>query len=339
MGIDYKKKYLKYKNKYLEAKKIYGGSEGDKSQINKFVDDIDLKDLPSFDKITPEYVKSFLNKLSSQWADVNEDENSVFGLPPHWHNLLKDKLEEKIKALQSLKPPALSSETNKLQSLINIINEEKKTKKAKKGQGEVGKASKVESPTSVPDGTGGQGDMGASSSPSTVSPADGDKPVDPVEQNTGDGPTSAPPASGVDTASPQTSLPGRTDNTVAGEDAQREQAATVLQARYRGEQVRRDLQKIDVLARELSEEDKDSIFAEAFIEIKKKLEKTAASTDLNTLFTECDMFKNILFKLLENVEDTDTNKLLATKIRNKVTDMVTTLKKEQEATAAQAKAE
>ena len=25
MGIDYKKKYLKYKNKYLEAKKIYGG--------------------------------------------------------------------------------------------------------------------------------------------------------------------------------------------------------------------------------------------------------------------------------------------------------------------------
>ena len=26
MGIDYKKKYLKYKNKYLEAKKIYGGS-------------------------------------------------------------------------------------------------------------------------------------------------------------------------------------------------------------------------------------------------------------------------------------------------------------------------
>ena len=29
MGIDYKKKYLKYKNKYLEAKKIYGGSRED----------------------------------------------------------------------------------------------------------------------------------------------------------------------------------------------------------------------------------------------------------------------------------------------------------------------
>ena len=27
MGIDYKKKYLKYKNKYLEAKKIYGGGD------------------------------------------------------------------------------------------------------------------------------------------------------------------------------------------------------------------------------------------------------------------------------------------------------------------------
>ena len=25
MGIDYKKKYLKYKNKYLEAQKLYGG--------------------------------------------------------------------------------------------------------------------------------------------------------------------------------------------------------------------------------------------------------------------------------------------------------------------------
>ena len=29
MGIDYKKKYLKYKNKYLEAKKLYGGDGGD----------------------------------------------------------------------------------------------------------------------------------------------------------------------------------------------------------------------------------------------------------------------------------------------------------------------
>jgi hypothetical protein len=32
MGIDYKKKYLKYKNKYLEAKKIYGGGVDDFSQ-------------------------------------------------------------------------------------------------------------------------------------------------------------------------------------------------------------------------------------------------------------------------------------------------------------------
>jgi hypothetical protein len=34
MGIDYKKKYLKYKNKYLEAKKIYGGGDmGDDESI------------------------------------------------------------------------------------------------------------------------------------------------------------------------------------------------------------------------------------------------------------------------------------------------------------------
>ena len=39
MGIDYKKKYLKYKNKYLEAKKIYGGSYL-KDEINSLVTDI-----------------------------------------------------------------------------------------------------------------------------------------------------------------------------------------------------------------------------------------------------------------------------------------------------------
>ena len=34
MGIDYKKKYLKYKNKYLEAKKIYGGVQPNPIDIN-----------------------------------------------------------------------------------------------------------------------------------------------------------------------------------------------------------------------------------------------------------------------------------------------------------------
>ena len=45
MGIDYKKKYLKYKNKYLEAKKIYGGSYLE-DEINLLERDIQsLKDM------------------------------------------------------------------------------------------------------------------------------------------------------------------------------------------------------------------------------------------------------------------------------------------------------
>jgi len=38
MGIDYKKKYLKYKNKYLEAKKLYGGV--DSENLDKFLNNI-----------------------------------------------------------------------------------------------------------------------------------------------------------------------------------------------------------------------------------------------------------------------------------------------------------
>ena len=50
MGIDYKKKYLKYKNKYLEAKKLYGGDfeefthEDGTPILYKVVDEQELRD-------------------------------------------------------------------------------------------------------------------------------------------------------------------------------------------------------------------------------------------------------------------------------------------------------
>ena len=84
MGIDYKKKYLKYKNKYLEAKKIYGGADNNGTQqmkINAFVQNIDTK--INEDDLTLVNAENYLKELKSQWSDVNEDKDRlVLGLDP-----------------------------------------------------------------------------------------------------------------------------------------------------------------------------------------------------------------------------------------------------------------
>ena len=72
MGIDYKKKYLKYKNKYLEAKKLYGGDGGDSGDSG----DVGFlhQDLPAnLNEMKPSQLAGNIEKL-----DINdEDKNNL----------------------------------------------------------------------------------------------------------------------------------------------------------------------------------------------------------------------------------------------------------------------
>ena len=146
MGIDYKKKYLKYKNKYLEAKKIYGGAS-QKSKVNEFVKDLGLRRLPEDlqGQPTKEFVEDFLKDLKSDNLGMVEDKKSVYGLDPVSLLTLKEQLAEKIAAAKKQKhPPELHANINKLQNLLDNINAEEK---ARKGEGE-GVRRRYESPLS-----------------------------------------------------------------------------------------------------------------------------------------------------------------------------------------------
>tara|TARA_Y100000591_G_scaffold172407_1_gene148845 strand:- start:2985 stop:3806 length:822 start_codon:yes stop_codon:yes gene_type:complete len=98
MGIDYKKKYLKYKNKYLEAKKIYGGSAdgADPDPLKKFT----AKFWQELGQIT-ESVKIKMGQV----AEIKELNADIDSLNKKAEELidLKDFVQEKSQLAEELK--------------------------------------------------------------------------------------------------------------------------------------------------------------------------------------------------------------------------------------------
>ena len=86
MGIDYKKKYLKYKNKYLEAKKIYGGENDEKIEHPELIEEPkklnELRKTFKEIEITPTY--NHLETVAKKNVEENVEENAEFTpyIPP-----------------------------------------------------------------------------------------------------------------------------------------------------------------------------------------------------------------------------------------------------------------
>ena len=108
MGIDYKKKYLKYKNKYLEAKKIYGGDNFEEMPENP-QDPMDLDHWVdrylSLDKNIINLAEEALNAIKIALRQCNSLKKK---------NNLKFRLETAIKSIEdkTVDQPPLSEESN-----------------------------------------------------------------------------------------------------------------------------------------------------------------------------------------------------------------------------------
>jgi len=160
----------------------------------------------------------------------------------------------------------------------------------------------------VLDDTGKQGDMGALSTEQTASGAGNAPPTD-------NGSSEQSPS--PETPAVEALEPGEPPNmgvlkTISG--------ATLEKARN---QVRVEVEEL------VKNMTLDKKFADAFIKIKNKLEKTEASSNLENLFTDCDILKNLLFELLENPDgEIENKKEAAKKALENVNKIIKTLEEE-----------
>jgi len=109
MGIDYKKKYLKYKNKYLETKKLYGGDDSVDDSVDVGID---------HEKATLEEIENFWGIENVQNDDSRPPEvkeSPAEDLPVNLNEMKPSQLIGNIKKLD------INDEDEK--NLIKILND------------------------------------------------------------------------------------------------------------------------------------------------------------------------------------------------------------------------
>lgn len=108
------------------------------------------------------------------------------------------------------------------------------------------------------------------------------------------------------------------------EEAQKNEAARKIQRLVR----ERAIEKVETIIKDIDEN--DSTFVTAFEKIKAKLENTMASSNLDDLFTECDIFKNLLFDLLKNTQGRDVDKKKAKKALEDLQGIIETIEEQRQ---------
>tara|TARA_B110001452_G_scaffold230365_1_gene206681 strand:+ start:735 stop:1622 length:888 start_codon:yes stop_codon:yes gene_type:complete len=294
MGLDYKKKYLKYKNKYLEAKKIYGGS-GDTDVVDHDGDNFRSR------------VVNVVGIIRSiRYTDNLEDNVRAIIKTLKSHD--EETLAQHIENLAGTPEP--HKRYNDFLHIFNDIENEEKINKlytiklgnVKEVFTKIFEQIRMNSNFIKEIEESIQSEGGETKS--AALPTDDD--------------SSQSAQDGMSTPAVEALAPVEPPNMdVLGTISQ----ATAKKA---ADQVRKEVEE---LLKDMTKKDKK--FANAFIEIKNKLEKTAASSNLENLFTDCDILKNLLFELLEKPQEPIENKKeAATKALENVNRIITTLEAE-----------
>ena len=331
MGLDYKKKYLKYKNKYLEAKKIYGGADktypvdnpaaaiatanewvGLLNSIDQIF--IDLKDFKFTDTVDDDNFKTMLTKLHEQQPQddrVGNIDNLIILLKKAQTLELQKKIKTKIK----------ENSNKKAKKFFEIIftHPVKYHKLTQSKQAELANASLPDEDSNdlVPDPDG-------ASNIQDVQRNDDLGAVDDEEDEEPNNPSPLPPVEEDGKPTPVVGNEVFTENVDLG--LERENASkkgTRLREEVRE---RVDLKKLVGLMQDITQTE----FADTFKKIKDKLERTEASSNLRDLFTDCDMLKNLLFKLLKKTDVGVNETKVAKEALENLDGIVKTLKAEEE---------
>jgi len=122
MGIDYKKKYLKYKNKYLEAKKIYGGTNSSLKRVNTFSEGTAEKLVDSSENAT------LLKTAISQLKNVNIKTSMIEKLLDDYDMCKNEDKAKKDKIAKMLEEEYIETFPDKEEAIAEAKSTEEKIK-------------------------------------------------------------------------------------------------------------------------------------------------------------------------------------------------------------------